>query len=48
MDYLLKTKKEYKKNKETEDSRYIYQNELGKLAFNMICLMEILKIYLEQ
>ena len=32
-DYLLKTKKEYKKNKETGDSRYIYQNELGKACF---------------
>ena len=33
VDYLLKTKKEYKKNKETGDSRYIYQNELGKACF---------------
>ena len=31
--YLLKTKKEYKKNKETKDSRYIYQNELHKACF---------------
>ena len=30
--------------RETEGSWYIYQNELDKLAFNMTCLMEILKI----
>ena len=28
MDYLLKTKKEFKKNKETGDTSYIYKNEL--------------------
>ena len=31
-DYLLR-KKEYKKKKEIGDSRYIYQNELGKACF---------------
>ena len=32
-DHLQKTKKQCKKNKETEDSRYIYQNELNKACF---------------
>ena len=32
-DLLRKTKKEFKKLKETEDSRYIYQNELDKAWF---------------
>ena len=35
-------------SKETGDSRYIYQNELTTLVFNMIWLMEILKIYIEE
>ena len=30
--------------KETGDSRYIYQNEVDKVCFNIIWLMEILKI----
>ena len=30
--------------KETGDSRYIYQNEVDKVCFNIILLMEILKI----
>ena len=30
---LKKTKKEYKNKKKTGDSRYIYQNELGKACF---------------
>ena len=33
MDYLLKTKKEYKKFKEIVDSWYIYLNELDKACF---------------
>ena len=33
VDHLQKTKKEYKKFRETEDSRYIYQNELDKTCF---------------
>ena len=41
---FTKNKEKIKKFKETGDSRYIYQNELDKLVFNMIWLMEILKI----
>ena len=33
MDYLLKTKKEYKKFKEIVDSWYIYLKELDKACF---------------
>ena len=33
MNRLLKTKKEYKKIKETGDSRYFYFNELDKVWF---------------
>ena len=43
--------KPFKKNKEriekfkgTGDSKYIYQNQLDKLVFNMTTLMDILKI----
>ena len=32
------------KFKGTGETSYIYQNELNTLVFNMICLMEILKI----
>ena len=32
-DHSLKINKEYKKIKETRDSRYIYQNKLGKACF---------------
>ena len=47
--HLLKTKKELKKIKETGDSRYIYQNESDKACFfNMIWVMEILKIKIEE
>ena len=42
--HLLRTKREYKKFKETRDSQHIYQSELGKACFNMTWLMEILKI----
>ena len=41
---FTKNKEKIKKFEETGDSRYIYQNELDKLVFNMIWLMEILKI----
>ena len=37
-----------KKFKETGDSRSIHQNGLAKLSFNMIWLMEILRICLEE
>ena len=33
LDHLLKTKKKLQKFKETEDSRYIYRNELDKVCF---------------
>ena len=32
-DHLLKTKKEFKKFKETGDTSYIYKNELDKTCF---------------
>ena len=32
--HLLRIKKEQKKIKETGESRYIYQNELGKACFS--------------
>ena len=41
---FTKTNERIKKFKETGYSRYIYQNELDKLVFNMTWLMEILKI----
>ena len=41
---FTKNKERIKKFIETGYSRYIYQNELDKLVFNMIWLMEILKI----
>ena len=41
---LTKSKERIQKFEETEDWRYIYQNELDKHVFNMIWLMEILKI----
>ena len=42
--WFTKNKERIKKIKETGDSRCIYQNELDKLVFNMIWLVEILKI----
>ena len=33
VDHLLKTKKEFKKFKETGDTSYIYKNELDKACF---------------
>ena len=33
VEHSQKTKKEYKKFKETGDSQYIYQNKLGKASF---------------
>ena len=41
---FTKNKERMKKIKEIGYSRYIYQNELDKLVFNMTCLMGILKI----
>ena len=42
---FIKTKKELKKFKEREDTRYIYKNELGKACFqHEIWVIEILKI----
>ena len=41
---FTKNKERMQKVKQTGDSRYIYKNELGKLVFNMIWLIEILKI----
>ena len=41
---FTKNKERITKFKETGDARYIYQNELIKLVFNMIWLTEILKI----
>ena len=38
-------KERIQKLEETGGSRYIYQNDLDKFAFNMIWLMVILKIY---
>ena len=38
---FTKNKERIKKITETGDSRYIYQNELDKVVFNMIWLMEI-------
>ena len=41
---FTKTKERIQKFKQTGDSRYVYRNELVKVVFNMIWLMEILKI----
>ena len=41
---FTKYKERIQKFKQTGYSRYIYRNELVKLAFNMIWSMEILKI----
>ena len=41
---FTKNKERIKRFKERGNSRYIYQNELIKLVFNMISFMEILKI----
>ena len=45
---FTKNKEWIQKLKKKRGSRYIYQNELDKLVFNMIWLSEILKIYLEK
>ena len=45
---ITENKERIKKIKETGDSKYIYQNKLDNLVFNMIWLMEILKIYIEK
>ena len=41
---FTRNKGRIQKFKETGDSRYIYRNEFDKTCFNMIWLMEILKI----
>ena len=41
---FTKNKERIQKFKETEDTNYIYKNELDKLVSSMIWLMEILKI----
>ena len=41
---FTKNKEKLENFKETGDSRYIHQIELGKVCFNMTWLMEILKI----
>ena len=40
---FTKNKERIQKFKESDDSRYIYQNQLNKACFSMIWLMEILK-----
>ena len=41
---FIKKQERIEKFKETEDTKYIYRNELDKACFNVIWLMEILKI----
>ena len=41
---FTKNKERIQKIKETGDTKYIYRNEQDKDVFNMIWLMEILKI----
>ena len=41
---FTKIKERIKKNKETGDSRYIYENELDKACFQHDMLIQILKI----
>ena len=41
---FTKSKERIQKFKETRDASYIYKNELERYAFNMIWLMETLKI----
>ena len=41
---FTKKKERIQKFKEAGDSRYIYKNNLVKIVFNLIWLMEILKI----
>ena len=41
---FTKNKERIKNIKETGDSKYIYQNELVYLVFNMTWVMQILKI----
>ena len=45
---FTKNKERIQRFKEASDSRYICQSELDKVCFNMIYLMEILKMYLEE
>ena len=46
--HLLKIKKEFKNLKKQEIQAIFTKMNLIKLVFNMICLMEILKIYQEE
>ena len=41
---FTKNKERIQKFKETGDTKYVYRNELDKACFNMILLMEFLKI----
>ena len=41
---FTKNKERIQKFKETRDKNYIYKNELDKVVFSMIWLVEILKI----
>ena len=41
---FTKNKEKMQRFKEIGDSQYIYMNKLDKASFNMIWLMEILKI----
>ena len=41
---FTKNKERIQKFKETGDTKYIYRNELDKVVFSMIWVMEILKI----
>ena len=44
VDYLLETKKEFKSLKRQEVKNLFAKMNKIKVAFNMICLMEIFKI----
>ena len=41
---FTKNKERIQKSRETEGSRYMYQNELDKACFQHACVIEILKI----
>ena len=45
---FTKNKERIQKFKETGDTNYIYKNDLIRLLFNMIWLMEILEIQKEE
>ena len=48
VDHLLKTKKEFKNSKKQDIHDVFIKTNQKKLVFNMMWLMEILKIYLEK